>query len=194
MKRLFVLLACALCALSARAADEAVFDEDDHWNLFTRLDLTYTELGGEDAYLGGVQVGGLLNDSFSAGLVLRALVTEIEPGYNGYNNPEEFDFGYGGLSLEYTFLARRLVHASVSGLVGGGWLRLDRTSDGEDKDIQLFVLEPGVNAMVNVTQRTELGLGVSYRHTDPYSNKIEGLSDGDLSGAAVSIFLRVTEF
>lgn len=195
MKRLLVLLACAaLCAPLARAADESVFDENDQWNLFTKLELTYNELGGEDAFLAGVQVGGILNDAFSAGLAVRALVTEIEPDYNGYDNPEEFDFGYGGLALEYTFLARKIVHASVSGLVGGGWLRLDRSSDGEDKDVQLFVLEPAVNAMVNLTPRTELGLGVSYRHADSYGNKPERLDDSDLSGPAVTLFLRFTEY
>jgi len=55
------------------------------------------------------------------------------------------------------------------------------------------VLAPALNFMVNVTQTSELGLGLGYRNVDP--NGAAGrISSGDLSGPAISLFLRLTEF
>lgn len=194
MRRLLIaLLGCSL-ALPAFAADEALFGEGDTWNLFTRLDLKYSDLGGDSGVMGGVQVGGILNDKLSIGLGGYALLTEVDVAPNGYDNPEDFDIVYGGLTMEYTVFSHKLVHASLGTLIGGGQIRLDRTKGGEDEKIELFVIEPQFNLLLNISQTSELGIGIGYRHADPYDSDIEGVESGDLSGLVGTLFVRLTEF
>lgn len=190
---LAILLGCSLAA-SAVAADNVLFDETDTWNLFTRLDIKYSDFGGDSGFIGGAQIGGILNDRFAIGLGGYALLNEVDVAPNGYNNPESFDLAYGGLALEYTIYADKLFHASIGALMGGGQIRLDRTSDGKDQKLELFVIEPQLNFMLNITQRSEFGVGIGYRHADPSNHNIDGLEQGDLSGMVGTVFLRLTEF
>ena len=194
MKRLLAILVLAGLALSARAADEALFNEDDTWNLFSTFEARFSELGQDDGVLGGIRVGGILNDRFAVGAGYYALLQEVDVGVNNYENLQEFDLWYGGLVLEYTLFAHKLVHTSVSGLIGGGEIRLDQLGSGDDRDISLFVLEPTFNLLINITQSSELGLGIGYRHADAYGSSSEGLASGDLSSAVGTLFLRLTEF
>lgn len=190
---LSLFLGCSL-VLSAHAADHALFGEEDTWNLYTRLDVKYSDFGGDSGFIGGIQVGGILNEKLSVGLGGYALLDEVDVAPNGYNNPEAFDIAYGGLALDYTFYSDKLVHASLGGLIGGGQIRLDRTSDGKDKKMELFVIEPQINLLVNITQRSEFGIGIGYRHADPRNSDIDGLEKGDLSGVVGTLFLRLTQF
>lgn len=194
MRPLFIALLAAGLALPAHAADQTLFGEDDTWNLFSRFEVKFSEMGNDDAFFGGLQVGGILNDQLAIGLAGYALLSETEVAPNGYNNPEDFDIVYGGLTLEYRFFANKLLHATIGGLVGAGQIRLDRSVGGGDEKIELLVLEPQVNLVLNITQRSELGLGVGYRHADPYGSDIEGLERGDMSGLVGSLFIRFTEF
>lgn len=190
---LALLLGCSL-VLSASAMDDALFGENDTWNLYSRLDIKFSDFGGDSGFIGGVQVGGILNEKLAIGLGGYALLNEVDVAPNGYNNPEAFDIAYGGLVLEYTFYSDKLVHASLGGLIGGGQIRIDRTSDGKDNKLELFVIEPQVNLLLNLTQRSEFGIGVGYRHADPSNHNIEGLEQGDLSGLVGTVFVRFTQF
>ncbi len=194
MRRLLMLLLGCSLALPAFAADKTLFGEDDTWNLYTRLDLKFSDFGGDSGFLGGVQVGGILNEKFSIGLGGYTLLNEVDVAPNGYNNPEAFDLSYGGLALDYTFYSDKLIHASFGGFIGGGQIRLDRTVGGKDKKLNLFVIEPQFNIVLNITQRSEFGIGIGYRHADPSNENIEGVEQGDLSGLVGTLFVRFTEF
>lgn len=191
MKRILSMLALAMMATAPLlyAEDkEALFDEEDTWNLYTKLGLSYSEVSTDEALWGSVEVGGILNNKLALGIRVAALGEDVSADFEGYNSVDMFDIVYGGLALEYIGWANRLVHVSGGIFVGGGQLRMNRTSDGDDKDIGLFVLEPGLHAMVNVTPRSELGVGVGYRYADAGS----GVGDDDLSGVVGTLFLRLT--
>lgn len=196
MKRLFPLIALALLLIApvfARATeDEALINEDDTWNMYTRLGLSFSEVGQDDAFWGNLEVGGILNNQLALGLRFNTLGQETDPGFNGYNNPDKFDLWYGGLAVEYTAWANKIFHASLAFFIGGGQLRLEPTPSGNDEDEQIFVMEPSLNIMINVTPRSELGLGLGYRDTDTYDSDINGLDDGSLSGLVGTLFLRLT--
>lgn len=194
MRRWLALLIGCSMALPVWANDEALFGENDTWNLYTRLDLKYSDLGQDSGFIGGVQVGGILNEQLAVGLGGYALLNEVDVGPNDYNNPEAFDLAYGGLALEYRLLAHKLVHASLGALIGGGQIRLDRTVGGADQRIDLFIIEPQLNLILNITPRSEFGIGLGYRHADPYNSNAEGLEQGDLSGLTTTLFIRWTEF
>lgn len=191
MKRILSMIALAMMASvpPLYANDkETLFDEEDTWNLYTKLGLSYAEIGQDEALWGTVEVGGILNSRLALGLRVTALGEDVDAEFDRYNEVDMFDMVYGGLALEYIGWANNLVHVSGGLFVGGGQLRMNRSSDGDDKDIGLFVVEPGVNVMVNVTPRSELGLGVGYRYADAGS----GVGDDDLSGVVGTLFLRLT--
>jgi len=197
MKRLlsFLLLAALTGTAAAFNSEESTFfDEEDTWNMYSRLGIPFSEVGSDDGFWGSVEVGGILNNWFAAGLRLTSLMQEVEPGFNGYDNPQAFDIMYYGAAFEFTPWARNLVHPSIGFFIGGGQMRLDRTSNGNDEDVDLFVMEPSFNLMVNLTPRSELGLGIGYRHSDTYGSNIIGVDDGSLSGAVGTLFLRLTNF
>jgi hypothetical protein len=99
---------------------------------------------------------------------------------------------FAGLALEYTAWANHLIHTSLGFFIGGGQMRLNRTSDGDDLDVDLFVMEPSLNVMVNLTPHSEVGLGLAYRHADTYDSSLPNLSGGSLSGLVGALFLRLT--
>lgn len=197
MKRFLVLLTLAAMTLPALAERDAadkrtLFNEDDSWQMYTKLSLSFSEVGRDDGFWGNLEAGGLLNKQFSVGARITALGQEVDPGFNGYDNPNKYDIMFAGMALEYTAWANHLVHTSLGFFIGGGQMRLNRTSDGDDLDVDLFVLEPSFNVMVNVTPYSEFGLGLAYRHADTYDSSLANLDDGSLSGLVGSLFLRLT--
>jgi hypothetical protein len=187
------LLGCSL-ALPAFAADETVFSEDDVWNLFTRVDVSYSEVGEDDGAFGGLRIGGILNDKLAIGLGVHTLLSEVDVAPNGYHNPDDFDIVYGGLALEYRFFANKLVHASLGALIGGGQISLNSKGGIPDEDIEFFALEPQLSVILNITESTEFGAAAAYRFADVSDNDYDNLSSSDLSAPVVSIFLRFTQF
>ncbi|HMP75983.1 MAG TPA: hypothetical protein PKE12_06785 [Kiritimatiellia bacterium] len=187
-----LLLGCSL-TLPAFAADETLFGDDYVWNLFTRLDVKHSDIGIDDGFIGGVQVGGILNDRLAIGLGGYGLLDKIQTEPNGYDNPKQFDIMYGGLTLEYRLFAHKLLHASLGTLVGVGKMDLTRTADGKHKEIDLFVVEPQLSLIINITAASEFGIGLGYRHADP-DEDVKGLEKDDLSGFVATLFVRLTEF
>jgi hypothetical protein len=90
--------------------------------------------------------------------------------------------GYGGFIFEYTNRSYRLMHLTVSALIGGGGLMLrDRNFDEVKDDVEnYFVLEPGIQAELNVTRFFRIAAGASYRFTSGISSF--GFTDEDFSG------------
>lgn len=90
--------------------------------------------------------------------------------------------GYGGVDFEYTNQSYRLVHFTVSTLIGGGGLMLRERNFEEviDETDSFFVFEPGATVELNVTHFFRIGAGVSYRLTSGISRF--GYSDSDFSG------------
>ena len=193
MKRLLPLLVLALLAYAApaRAVDKSLITEDDTWNLYTKLAPSLTELGSDTAIWGSVEVGGILNGALAIGLRGTTLLDEVSPGFDGYDSVDQFDATLIGLNVEYTLFSEALVHGSAGLMVGGGTLKLGGNSN---TDVDLIVVEPAVNFMLNVTQTSELGLGLGYRYMDPDGGSASGLDEGDFSGFSLTLFLRLTEF
>lgn len=190
MKRFLPLLAVAVLAWVApvRAEKETVLTEDDTWNLYSKPVVSYSEIGDDEGLWGGLEIGGILNEKLALGVRVTVLGEEVAANFDGYEDPDSFDIAYGGLAAEYAFASDRLVHLSLGLLVGVGQMRLDRDSGGDD-NLDMFVVEPALNAMLNLSAATELGLGLSYRYADP-----DGLNSSDLSSAVASLFVRFKEF
>ena len=190
--KLFLIGAVALItAFPAFAERDALIDHRDKWNLFSKFELSFTEIDSSSAMLGGIKIGGLLNDKLGVGIAVHTLIDNVETESPFLESIDNTDFIYGGLYTEYVFGAEKLVYLSLDLMIGGGQLRVQRAAGGEEK-ANVFAVEPGLNVMINITETAHFGLGASYRFIQNVD--IPGLEDSDLSGVGGRIFFRFTQF
>lgn len=106
--------------------------------------------------------------------------------------------GYGGLLIEYTVAPAALVHVSFPVLVGAGgagysWSGAlgpqheDPFDSVYDADA-FFVVEPGIQAELNLTRFLRLTAGAGYRYVEGL--KLERTGSADLTGMTFSIGLK----
>lgn len=194
------ILAGLLIPLQVFAQDaETLIDADVSHGGFGSLIYGVSSVNGEAAYMRGGRGAWVIN--FREGHSLNIGLS----GYRAQNNfsavewtNEEIDepelrTNYGGLELEYINSSEDLVHFGVQALIGTGNVRysdrnlgLDKTSDN------YFVVQPGVNANLNVTDWFRVSAGIFYRHAARVS--LEGTDNSGLSGFSSFIGLRFGKF
>lgn len=159
-----------------------------------------TEVGGRGEALGGLRAGILFGRRFAVGLA-GSRSRNYAPDYivvpvleyasrlpSSYAPPPPYNehvrgLSYGGLELEYLWEPSKLVHATVSTLIGGGsigtayrYAYVATPADpcypgycgggyGYAADETFFVTEPAAHVEVNVAQHVRLSLGLGYRFT-----------------------------
>ncbi|HMO52052.1 MAG TPA: hypothetical protein PKE26_12930 [Kiritimatiellia bacterium] len=180
-----------LVAGTAFAQRDALIDHTDKWNLFSKFEVSITEIDESSSALAGLSVGGLLNDRLGLGLAGHALIDNASTRSSNLRSIGALDFWYGGAYLEYVFGSENLVYATVDALIGGGRLEVDDVF-GNSYANNLFVAEPGINLMVNITETFMFGLGVSYRFVE--GSDLADIRDQDLSGWTGNAFFRFTQF
>lgn len=185
MKHLLTAVFLMASIVPAIAQRDALIDHNDKWNLNTKFDAGYTDIADDSAFLGGLSVGGLLNDSFGFGIRARGLADSIDDSLV-IGTVERLDFWYGGLFVEYLFGSENLVYLSTDITVAYGEL------DSSFADSEMYVAEPGLNLYVNITETLMFGLGASYRFVS--NSQIPGVDDGDLSDVTWNASLRFTQF
>ncbi len=191
MKRMIVFAGILALALTAGAEKvESLVNNEAPARFFFRPELAVTDLGDSTSELAGLQVGVSVDRALYIGVGGRALVNSIDAG-PAFKDVGAGDFWYAGLTVEYTFLSEKLVHGSIGALVGGGKLDVEGEAGGAKENANLFVAEGGPNLLFNLTQSTELGLGVGYRYVN--GSDFAGLESSDLSGVQGLVFLRWTE-
>lgn len=189
MLKITVLFCILASSVLAEQVSSLLDDTHGSWMFAVKPEFKVTELGGNTALLTGIQAGPSLDRRLYIGAAGYGLINNINGG-SYYNDPGFFDFWYAGLTMEYSFWSEKLIHGSFGALLGGGQIRL-REQEGSTDTSALFVAEPGVNIMMNLTKSLEFGAGCSYRY-------INGADDGDfsnskLSGITGGIFLRIRE-
>ena len=187
MKRAIAVV--VMMAAVAAGADEikTLVDDTGSWRASIKPEFKITKIADETAELVGLEVGPSMNRGLYLGVGAYGLVNDVDSEDSG--KLDSFDLWYAGFMVDYTVLAREVLHGSVGFLIGGGAVNVSSVSDSDSAS--LFVFEPGVNLMVNVTKGIELGVGASYRFMN--GSDIDGFADADLSGPAASIFVRWNE-
>ncbi len=146
----------------------------------------------------GILVGGrggwIINHVLALGGGGYGLTNNIEAPIRGYY----LNVGYGGPIVEFIIASNRLVHASVNLLVGAGGVNYreeywEFDNDGYFiQDDAFFVMEPGVDMELNVTDFFRVNVGISYRYINGVESK--GLEDSDMSGVAATLMLKFGKF
>ncbi len=151
--------------------------------------------GGTGLFLGG-QGGWIINHQFvlgggGGGLVSEFQVAEAEDGRDLY-----LSFGYGGGMVEYIALPHKLVHFTVSCMVGaGGVTYMDKTGTTDPETYPAdacFVLEPGFGFELNVTRHFRVNVGGTYRMVKGVN--FEGTSDEELSDVTFTVLFKFGSF
>ncbi|MCS6771026.1 MAG: hypothetical protein NZ740_03250 [Kiritimatiellae bacterium] len=195
MRKIIVILALALWAVAApgQEREKVLIDEDDRWNLFTRFDVKHSDLGPGATWLGGVQVGGLLNDRIGVGVAGYANIEDFSEAPPGYNLPQTFDLAYAALLADYSFRFDQVFHLSVGAAVGIGRLEAEKTGGRAADELRFSLIEPQINAALHLTPTIDVGAGVGYRWFD-FRQERGGWRNGDFEGFVATLFLRFTQF
>ena len=180
------MLACIAATSVVAQEKRTLIDDEDVWKLYTRPSVKISEVGGDDAAIGELGIGTTMNDQLHIGAAADILFNDTVNPDTG-DNIDRWDFWYAGLDLGYTFAPESLVHVTVNTIVGGGSVKVE----GGDSE-GFWIIEPGIAACINVSERVELGVGATYRFVS--GADAPGLDDDELNEASGNIFFRVHEY
>ncbi len=169
----------------------------------------FTSFNGKFAVLAGGQIGMTLDQSFMIGGAMYGLATEHHPstvpvGYLGTPDETFTQMSYGGMVLSYIGLAGQVLHPTFDLLIGGGEVRQDWNDDQwrnwnangyyphHHNGDGFFVVEPTVNAEINVAPFMRADVGAGYRVVSGISEW--GLSNSDVGGPTASVALKFGKF
>ena len=188
-----LLLALVAFARPALAQDETLFRGGaGEIGFYVAPVLKLTEVADRGEVLGGLRAGILFGRRFGLGLAAYGsggrrdrVYADGCPNCGGvYYHDSEEGLQYGGVELEYLWQPAKLVHATVSTLVGGGSLAseypvayLAPTAMPNYGPLPVpdayyrgpretfFVAEPAAHAELNIATHVRLGVGLGYRFT-----------------------------
>lgn len=218
MKRLSILLACFIVAISLNAQQENTETSGEMQTIFGRthqphvgwfigVDQGYTQFDSRDIWTGGLNFGMTIDHNFSLGLAGHGWCNRDQTYYSDITDTAGayLEGGYGGLLLEYTLFPKSVVHVTFPVLIGAGgasYVTSDEypqwDEDEWDYDHQVidddafFVIEPGVRAEVNILKFMKLNAGVSYRYVDGL--QLVNTSDDLLNNFNATVGLKFGKF
>ena len=139
----------------------------------------------------GGQSGWIINHSLVLGGIGYGLVSDVE-----IEDAQNFklEFGCSGALVEYISSSGKLLHFSIHSMIGAGGVRYavkDHKKDHDEvnyDDDVFFVLDPGINLILNVSKNFRIGAGATYRYVNGV--EYENLSNSDLSGVSAQVFLK----
>ncbi|NKI32248.1 hypothetical protein [Croceivirga thetidis] len=194
----FLLLLTLFCGLFTfgQQNDEDYITFNDRRNVvhgvYVGIGMAYGEIEGQETYIGSFKVAYVANQQFEVGFLARGLYSaqNIFNPRSGQN--DDLFAGYAGFHLEPIFFGKSLVSLSFPVFIGGGavgyadrdFIESDDFDPDEDDLDAVFVLEPGVSALFNISRFVQLEAGVRYRFsskielTDSPIDRINGFSGG----------------
>ena len=205
-KKLLLLL-CVVSALAAKAQDdeENYITFNDRRNVvhgvYMGIGMGYGEIEGEDTYIGSFKVAYVANRQFEVGFLVKGLFSRQDIFNPRSGTNDDLFAGYAGFHLEPILFGTSAVSLSFPLFIGGGaagYVDRDIVDNGRDFDIvdddvdPVFVLEPGVSALFNLSRYVQIEAGVKYR----FSSKIE-LTDSPIdriNGFSSEIGIKVGIF
>ncbi|MCX6151765.1 MAG: hypothetical protein NTX22_14675 [Ignavibacteriales bacterium] len=207
MKKLFVIIFLIGLASVVHPQEETLLNGELEHGGYIAPSVRFTNLNNEFAALAGGYIGWVVNHQYVLGAGGFGLTNKIkvsEVAQNTYNRGPQLymNFAYGGGYLEYVWRPNDLVHLSASALIGGGELKyvekvhrddweFDREDDMVASDA-FFVVEPTINAEMNVTSFFRIDAGVSYRMITGLN--LIGIKNSDLSGVSANLSFKFGRF
>ncbi|MBU2946387.1 hypothetical protein [Zobellia uliginosa] len=191
---------------SAQNETEEYLEFNDRNNVvhgvYLGLTMGVGEIDDQNAFMGGLKVAYVANRQFEIGFAGNFLYSEQDIYNNSLARYEDLIGAYGGLHLEPIFFSKKRVNLSFPLLLGAGGVGYidNRFQDDDTYEEELteddfdvvFVAEPGVSALFNISRYLQLEAGVKYRFSSRIelpptrTTRINGFSAG--IGVKVGIF------
>ena len=175
---------------------------------YVDLNSTYSQINGENTFMPGLGGGIIVNSNFKIGLIGKTLTyhdtyLKFE---DIFDEPVYLVGGHGGLFFEATAFDNKVVHLGIPLIlgVGGAEYYSKQTYPEMDDDGEIdcnrrkvstspyWVVEPGVNVEVNVTNFMRLYAGYSYRWA--MGLKLENTESNALNGSNFNFGIRFGKF
>lgn len=204
MKKCLVILLLVIAGSLYAQEQETLLSGDVHLSGFGGPVVKFTSINKEFAVMVGGYGGLLINHSFLIGLGGYGLVNNLEPNqtaidYFGIVRKSRIEFGYGGGVLEYIGNPGRIVHYTVTALIGAGGVtyreRYDHDFDFGQYDANtetVFASELSAAVELNITTFFRMDVGAGYRFISGVN--LVGLKNEDLSGPSANITFKFGAF
>ncbi len=217
MKNLTTIFIFTFLALSASAQKyvdtndpnneeiKSLLSKGNDLNGFGGVDMKVGNFMDERGLLVGAYGGLLINRRYLFGVAGYGLVTNLEfegtvPG-DSTTKVLNLHGGYGGVLFGAAIAPKELIHISIPIVLGAGSFEVvDKnffTNNLADAEFTVensifFVVEPGIEIELNISNNFRLGFGASYRYIT--GTELMNVSDDDVSGATGMISLRFGRF
>lgn len=168
--------------------------------VYLGISARYGEIDDKETLFTGLKIAYVANQQFEVGLSTVGFYSQQNLAGNLSVSNEDLIGGYVGLHLEPIFFSKSRVNLSFPVMFGAGAVGyVDGdffTNDDYDYDYDdfetsdvIFVVEPGINVLFNVSRFVQLEAGVKYRFSssiDLVPNSIERI-DGFSAGVGIKV-------
>jgi len=197
---LFISITNLLNAQEEPSSDYIEFNDRKNTvhGVYVGLGMYSGKIHGADTYSADFKIAYVANQQFEVGLVGVGFYTDLNKRGLDFNN-RDLVGAYGGLHLEPILFGKSLLSVSFPVLIGGGGIVLLDEDDIEDVEIEddewqaVFVVEPGINVLFNISRYVQLEAGVKYR----FSSKIDLNPDYDfnnINGFSAGVGVKIGVF
>lgn len=193
------LIVGVLLAVASVRAQETLFDGDVAIGGFGGPFMEATSINKQFGLLVGGGGGVIIGHTIRLGGAGYGLVNNVSDEEAPSGRPY-LNVGYGGGFLQYVHRSDDLVHFNIGVLVGAGGVGY-RAQNGDDGDSgngrdtlsdAFFVVEPSLDAELNVTRNFRISIGAGYRIVSGI--QLQGLSNGDIGGPNACLLLKFGSF
>lgn len=203
-KSIVFILISFFSILGMAQEDDGYVEFNDRNNVvhgvYLGLTMRYGEVDDADTYIGGIKVAYVANQQFEVGFEGNFIYSDQDVFNTALSRREDLIGAYGGLHLEPIFFSKSRVNLSFPLLVGAGGIGVidDNFDEDFDEDLTeddfdaIFVAEPGISALFNISRYLQIEAGVKYRFTSKINlvnspvDRLNGFSGG--IGIKVGVF------
>ena len=168
-----ILIILVILTSTALAQEQILFSGITSHGGFGGPVLKLSQFDDDLGLLVGGRGGWIIGHAITIGGGGYGLTNDIPILYDNTDTTQYLDFGYGGFELGLILASNRLIHFSINSLIGGGAIGYRNSifdkpdnwdHDWDNHNDQVFVIEPGINLIANLTRWLRMGIGLSYRH------------------------------
>ncbi len=195
MRFRIVIAVMVFFTLAGNAQQETLIGGSIESSLFGAPVVKMSHIGASTGVLVGGRGGWIINKTLSVGAGGYGLVNNVRARTERPDGERYMNMGYGGLELEYIHNYDELLHYTFYTLIGAGGVNYrgqEHHDDSIDWERIFFVLEPGANFELNVTEFFRFSFGISYRFVTGLNTQIT--SDDDLRGLNGVLMFKFGKF
>lgn len=195
-KKIFVLMILLLSVPVLFAQEETLVSGKVTNGGFGGPVVKFTSINSHFGVLVGGQGGWIINHTFAIGGGGYGLANNIKTDKIILGEQQLLNLGYGGVELHYIHNSEKLIHCTVSLLIGAGAVSYRHPNNWEgswDTNVKtFFALEPTVRVMLNVTSFFRVGIGGGYRLLT--GANLDNLKSSDISGPSAEVVFKFGKF